>query len=120
VFTLADTERRLAAAEATPTGPFGTSVALGHPALDTIALSMMRLAPGARTATYRTTANNIYAVVRGSGTTDVDGTRFTWTRGDVIAAPAWRPHFHEAAEEALLFRVTDEPVMKKLGFLRTE
>jgi gentisate 1,2-dioxygenase len=36
----------------------------------------------------------------------------------VIAAPAWRPHFHEAAEDALVFRVTDEPVLQKLGFYR--
>ena len=34
----------------------------------------------------------------------------------MIAAPAWRPHFHEAADDALMFRVTDEPVMQRLGF----
>ena len=57
-------------------------------------------------------------MVKGTGTTTVDGERFEWSRGDVIAAPAWRPHFHEASDDALLFRVTDEPVMRKLGFLR--
>jgi gentisate 1,2-dioxygenase len=68
----------------------------------------------------QTTANNIYAVVEGSGTTNVDGERFEWRRGDVIAAPAWRPHSHQAGEDALLLRVTDEPVMQRLGFLRIE
>ncbi len=38
----------------------------------------------------------------------------------MIAAPAWRPHFHEAADDALMFRVTDEPVMQRLGFYRVE
>jgi len=38
----------------------------------------------------------------------------------VIAAPAWRPHSHEAGEEALLLRVTDEPVMQRLGLHRVE
>jgi gentisate 1,2-dioxygenase len=118
VFTLAETTRRLDAAAPEPTGPFGTSIELGNPALDTIALHMMRLAPGMCTAEHRSTANNIYAVVRGSGETHVDGERFVWRRGDVIAAPAWRPHFHEAAEDALIFRVTDEPVLRKLGFYR--
>jgi gentisate 1,2-dioxygenase len=118
VFTLGDTERRLDAAEPTPSGPFGTAIALGNPALDTAALSMMRLAPGIRTAPHQATANNIYAIVRGSGTTTVDDERFAWARGDVIAAPAWRPHFHEASEEALVFRVTDAPVLEKLGFYR--
>ncbi len=38
----------------------------------------------------------------------------------MLAAPAWRPHFHEASDDAVLLRVTDEPVMKQLGFFRTE
>jgi gentisate 1,2-dioxygenase len=62
----------------------------------------------------------MYAAVKGSGATTVDGERFEWRRGDVIAAPAWRPHFHEAAEDALLLRVTDEPVMQRLGFYRVD
>ena len=120
VFTLRDTLARLDAAPADPTGPFGTQVELGAPALDTTALYMMRLAPGARTASHRTTANNIFAVVGGSGATTIDGERFEWSRGDVMAAPAWRPHFHEASDDALLLRVTDAPVMQRLGFHRVE
>jgi gentisate 1,2-dioxygenase len=120
VFTLADTLKRLDAAAPDPSGPFGTHVELGDPAMDTIGLHMMRLSPRAKTATYQSTANNIYAIVKGTGATTIDGTRFEWSRGDVIAAPAWRPHFHEAAEDALMFRVTDEPMMQRLGFLRNE
>jgi gentisate 1,2-dioxygenase len=120
VFPLSETLKRLDAAAPDPAGPFGTHVALGDPAMDTIALSMMRLAPQVKTASYRTTANNIYAVVNGSGATTVDGERFAWRRGDVIAVPAWRPHFHEATGDAMLLRVTDEPVMQRLGFHRIE
>jgi gentisate 1,2-dioxygenase len=120
VFTLADTQKRLDAAAPDPSGPFGTQVELGNPAMDTIGLHMMRLFPRVRTAPYRATTNNIYAVVKGSGATTVDGERFEWSRGDVIAAPAWRPPCHEAADDALMLRVTDEPVMARLGFLRVE
>ena len=120
VFPLNETERRLDAAAPDPAGPFGTHVELGNPAMDTIGLHMMRLSPQVATAPYRTTANNIYAVVKGAGVTVVDGERFAWRRGDVIAAPAWRPHRHEAAEDALLLRVTDEPVLQRLGFHRVE
>ena len=98
VFTLSDTLKRLDAARPEPAGPFGTHVQLGNPAMDTIGLHMMRLSPRVRTAPYRATTNNIYAIVKGSGATTVDGERFEWSRGDVIAAPAWRPHFHEAAD----------------------
>jgi gentisate 1,2-dioxygenase len=120
VFTLTDTLKRLDAAVPDPSGSFGTHVELGNPAMDTIGLAMMRLAPRVRTAPYRATTNNIYAIVKGTGTTTIDGERFEWSRGDVIAAPSWRPHFHEAAEDALMFRVSDEPVMARLGFLRVE
>src|SRR5260370_39446939 len=106
VFTLNDTLRRLGVAKPEPGGPFGTQIELGHPALATTALYMMRLASGVRTAPYRTTANNIFAVVQGEGASTVDGERFAWRRGDVIAAPAWRPHWHEATGEAVLLRVT--------------
>jgi len=120
VFTLADTLRRLGEAKPDPGGPFGTQIELGHPALATTALYMMRLAPGVRTAPYRITANNIFAVVQGEGASTVDGERFEWRRGDVIAAPAWRPHWHEATGDAVLLRVTDEPVMQRFGWWREE
>jgi gentisate 1,2-dioxygenase len=120
VFTLEDTLRRLGEAKPEPRGPFGTQIELGHPALATTALYMMKLAPGIPTAPYRTTANNIYAVVRGEGASDIDGQRFEWRRGDVVAAPAWRPHWHEASGDAILLRVTDEPVMQRFGWWREE
>jgi gentisate 1,2-dioxygenase len=120
VFPLADTQRRLEEATPEPEGPFGTCVQLGQPALDTTGLYMMRLQPRVRTEQHRSTANNIYAVVAGGGITTIDGAQFAWSRGDVIAAPAWRPHFHQATEDAILFRVTDEPVLQKLGFFRVD
>ena len=62
----------------------------------------------------------LFAVVRGEGVSEVDGERFQWRRGDVVAAPAWRPHWHEATGDAILFRVTDEPVMQRFGWWREE
>jgi gentisate 1,2-dioxygenase len=120
LFPLRETSERLDAAAPTPAGPCGTQIELGDPAMATIGLFMMRLAPQVSTAPYRTTANNIYAVVKGAGATVVDGERFVWRRGDVIAAPAWRPHWHEATEDAPLFRVSGMPVMQRLGFYRVE
>ena len=117
-FPRQQTEERLRSAKPDPSGRFGAQIELGHPAMDTISLWMMRLAPNTKTAPYRTTANNIYAVVRGQGATVIDGRRFAWERGDVIAVPTWYEHHHEATDDAILFRVTDEPTMSKLGYLR--
>ncbi len=121
MFTLKDTLRRLGEAKPEPRSPFATQIELGHPALATTALYMMRLRDGIRTAPYRATANNIYSVVQGAGVSTIDGERFAWRRGDVVAAPAWRPHWHEASGDAILvLRVTDEPVMQRFGWWREE
>ena len=107
-----ETRRRLDAA------PSSTEITLGDRALDTMAFSMIRLRGGDATPVRRTSANNLYAVVAGSGTSTIDGERFACQRGDVIAAPAWQPHTRAAVEDAVLFRVSDELVMSQLGFFR--
>jgi gentisate 1,2-dioxygenase len=86
--------------------------------MKTIALHMMKLNAGAATSPYRTTANNIYAVVSGEGHSVVDGQTLHWSRGDVLVAPAWRPHHHEPHSDAVLLRVSDEPVLRGLDLLR--
>jgi gentisate 1,2-dioxygenase len=63
-------------------------------------------------------ANSVFGVAKGSGTTSVEGAELSWSRGDVIVVPAWREHIHRSDSGAVLFRVTDEPVMRKLGFMR--
>ena len=110
--------RRLNDVPQTPDAPYATQTALGDPAMTTISLHMMRLARGVETQTHRTTANNIYAVAEGAGESLIDGESFAWARGDVIAVPAWRPHCHCASEDAVLLRVSDEPVLQKLDLLR--
>ena len=96
----------------------GWAVNLGDPAMETIGLAMMRLSPGRATAAHRTTANNVYAVVEGAGESFVDEETIRWSRGDVFVVPAWREHHHLATGDATLLRVTDEPAMRSLGFLR--
>jgi gentisate 1,2-dioxygenase len=119
-FAWKETLSRLRDARQTPAEPYATQIALGDPAMATIALHMMQLAHGVETRPHRTTANNIYAVARGAGVSLIDGERFDWSRGDVLAVPAWRPHSHRASEDAVLLRVSDEPVLQKLDLLREQ
>lgn len=118
VFSWREIEPKLDQAEMDHTGRFGRQIELGSPALDTISLFMMKLAANVATSPYQTTCNNIYAVVQGKGSTMVDDERFTWERGDVVAVPSWRKHYHQPTEKSVLLRVTDIPVMAKLGYLR--
>src|SRR5690242_14401935 len=119
-FAWEDTQRGLDALTAKGSGPAGAEIALGDPAMTTIALYMLRLNAGVKTPSHRTTANNIYAVAQGAGVSLIDGESFCWSRGDVIAVPAWRPHSHYASEDSTLLRVTDEPVLQRLGLLRAD
>jgi gentisate 1,2-dioxygenase len=116
-FSWQDTQRRLAEARAKANGE-PAEIALGDPALDTMALAMIQLSPGQATKARKTMSNSVLGVAQGSGTTEVEGETLSWSRGDVIVVPAWQQHVHRSDGGAILFRVTDEPVMQKLGFWR--
>jgi gentisate 1,2-dioxygenase len=98
---------------------FPDEMALSAPSLLTIGLFMSRLEPGQTTQPRQTTAQNVYVVLEGRGSSTIDGTVIDWERGDVFVAPGWRAHEHRADEFAVLLRATDAPVLEKLGFLRS-
>jgi gentisate 1,2-dioxygenase len=64
----------------------------------------------------------IYHVVSGEGATVIDGERFQWAKGDILALPPWSLHSHENTSkgEATLFSVNDSPILKALGLSREE
>ena len=119
VFRWEKTQAALDRAMPDPEDFFGVRIQLGRPALPTMALYMQRLATGTQTRPFQTTANFIYCVLEGSGTSTIDGEEFPWQRGDVVAAPAWRRQAHRAKTDTTLFSITDEPVLKGAGWLRT-
>jgi gentisate 1,2-dioxygenase len=116
-FAYVDTIARLDAGEGATDGG-RRALSLDPPQMDTIGLVVERLEKGTVYDAGRTTAHSIYAVIDGRGVSEIDGTRFDWTRGDVIAVPGWRPATHRADERSHLLRVTDEPLLRKLNWLR--
>ena len=101
-------------------GEPGSRIELGSPALPTIALHMHRLPADGTTGSIRTSANQIFCAVAGSGSTSVEGEELAWERGDVFVVPSWHRYRHRAHEEAVLFSVSDAPAQRALGFLRSE
>jgi gentisate 1,2-dioxygenase len=100
------------------TRPGVREVTLGPPQIDTIALAVVRLDARAAYAPKRSTVNAIFAVIEGHGSVSFDDRELEWRRGDVFVAPAWRAYECRAFERSLLFRVSDEPVLRKLGWFR--
>jgi gentisate 1,2-dioxygenase len=80
---------------------------------------VVHLAAGARWECPRSTVNQIFMVIEGSGVSTIAGRRFEWARGDMMAVPSWYEHEHQATGDALLLRVSDAPLMRMLGWHRT-
>ncbi|MBC7202372.1 MAG: cupin domain-containing protein [Pusillimonas sp.] len=86
-----------------------------QPTFDHVAISIEQ---GCALTGQPTTANQIYVVLKGKGSSEINGQLFAWERGDMLVAPSWVSQVHTAGEDALLIRVSDEPLMRWLGWLR--
>jgi gentisate 1,2-dioxygenase len=97
-----------------------TNPETGGPVLPTIDASIQLLRAGVRTTPHRHVHSVVYQTFRGRGQTVIDGVRFTWERGDMFAIPPWAAHDHQALDgDALLFSITDAPVLTALGLDRS-
>lgn len=94
----------------------------GGPVMPTIGCRIARLRKGFAGRARRTTANTIFQVVEGHGTTTVGDKCFAWERGDTFAVPLWTWYAHatSAGDHAILFSYTDEPMRQSLGLYRDE
>lgn len=95
----------------------------GRALLPTMACWIQMLRPGERLKAHRHTGSAVYYVVQGAGETIVDGCRFAWGKGDIIALPSWALHEHAnraARDVAVLFSIQDRPVLEALGLYREE
>jgi len=95
----------------------------GGPTMPTIQCALSLLRPGQETEAHRHTSTVIYHAFRGRGSSFVGEERFDWEAGDSFVVPLWYPHRHlnrAASEEAILFSMSDEPVLKSLGLYREE
>jgi gentisate 1,2-dioxygenase len=90
----------------------------GGPAMTTMGMRLQQLRPGVHTRARRHTGSKLYYVVRGSGTTIVDGQPYEWNTGDFLAVKpwAWHEHLNRGTQEAVLFQVNDIPAMSALGY----
>jgi gentisate 1,2-dioxygenase len=111
---------RIAGAQALGGGRDAKLVEIAKGIMPTIALHLMRQPAGTHVEAAKTTTNNIYAMVSGRARfTAEGGLAETLATGDVIALPCWHAHAIDAPEDAIILRVSDEPLLAKLGLGRT-
>ena len=110
-FAFSDIEKRLQSE---------SSIDLPAPQMPTITLKVHRWNKGWANRPYRETVNTIYVVMRGSGRSIIGDATFDWQFGDTIAAPAWSRIEHRAAEDSIVFSMSDEALMRWTKYYRHE
>ena len=91
--------------------------------MPTMACGIQLFRPGEITKTHRHNSTTIFQAFRGAGTTTINGERFDWEQGDCFVVPLWSWHSHEnrsASDEAILFSMSDLPVLEALKLYREE
>ena len=89
--------------------------ATGGWALPTMGAHLALLPKGFKGENYRATDGTIFVCVEGKGTTKLDDKTLEWSPGDVFVVPSWQRYAHNAAEESVLFSISDRPVQEALG-----
>ena len=95
----------------------------GGPTLPTMACRIQMLRPSEKTKSHRHTSTSIFHAFSGSGTTLINGQPFHWQKGDTFIVPLWHWHEHanaSSSNEAILFSMHDEPILKAFGLFRSE
>jgi gentisate 1,2-dioxygenase len=80
------------------------------------------LRPGEATRFKRETASTLYIAIEGSGFTEIGGTSLDWQTNDIFVVPsfAWRRHVNQRQSDAVLYAVSDAPLMEKIGQYRAQ
>ena len=103
----------------TRTLPLDSSASLGviGPATTPgLCANFVHICPGDAHLTAANATTNLFFVMRGGGATRLaDGTEFAWHAGDLFTLPAGSRATHAATEDAALYWVHDEPLLRYLG-----
>ena len=96
--------------------------ATGAAVFPTLDYSAQLLRPGEATRFKRETASTLYCVIEGAGATEIAGARLDWRANDFFVVPnfLWRRHLNTGAGDAILYAVSDEPLLEKIAQYRAQ
>jgi 1-hydroxy-2-naphthoate dioxygenase len=100
----------------------------GGPTMPTIGCWVQMIPPGESTSAHRHTSSTIYHVLQGEGLALVGPKKgaekeLAWNAHDCFFVPSWNWHHFEnksKKDPAILFSVTDRPVLEGLSLFREE
>ena len=77
--------------------------------------SFLRILPNDTLKSRAHASSQMFYVIRGAGTTDSHHGQLEWSRGDLFVMPGDGELTHHATEDAALYAVSDEPLLRFLG-----
>lgn len=95
----------------------------GGAALPTLSCRVQWLPPGFVGEKVRRTSSAIHHVIQGEGRTIYEDAELDWQTRDTYCAPNWGWHQHinaSKSEPAILFTITDVPILDAFGYFREE
>ena len=96
--------------------------ATGASVFPTLDYRALMLRPGEATRFKRETASTLYIAIEGQGVAEIAGRRLDWQTNDIFVVPSfvWRRHINQSKADAVLYAVSDAPLMKKIGQYRAQ
>jgi gentisate 1,2-dioxygenase len=105
----------------------GVSLRFANPAtgtslFPTLEYGAQLIRPGEATRFKRETASTLYIAIEGAGVTEIGGQQFEWRANDIFVVPSfsWRRHRNKSETDAVLYTVTDAPLLEKIGQYRAQ
>jgi gentisate 1,2-dioxygenase len=99
-----------------------THAQTGGPVLPTMSCRVQMVRKGERLKPKRVSGSSVFLVKQGKGRSVINGTPFDWEKNDIIALPSWAQHDYAntGSDDAILFSISDRPVIQALGLYREE
>jgi gentisate 1,2-dioxygenase len=96
--------------------------ATGASVFPTLDYRALMLRPGEATRFKRETASTLYIAIEGQGVTEIAGKSLDWQPNDIFVVPsfAWRRHINQGRKDAVLYAISDAPLMEKIGQYRAQ
>ena len=86
------------------------------------AVGAQLLRAGEETQLKRETSSSVYVCIEGRGQTEVAGRTFDWEENDIFVVPnfLWRRHVNRGAKDAVIYTMSDAPLLEKIGQYRAQ
>jgi gentisate 1,2-dioxygenase len=96
--------------------------ATGASLFPTLDYGAQLLRSGEATRFKRETASTLYVAMEGEGVTEIAQQRLDWQANDIFVVPnfTWRRHINSGKTDAVLYTVSDAPLLEKIGQYRSQ